>query len=271
MKTIRLIRFCYLKLLTVLIGFTLFNAAVAQVSQDPGIVAEVFDEAKVEGTLVIASIGGDILYTHNSARSRERLSPASTFKVINTLIALDNGVVSSEDSQFRWDGTKRDVAAWNKDQTLKSAFSVSCVWCYQEIARSIGSEKYVEALAEANYGDQQIGDEVDQFWLNGALNISAREQVGFLSRLLTNSTTFHTAHIDILKSIMHDGDSPNDYSIFAKTGWTGSELAVGWYIGYVEKDNDVWLFALNIRMDSAEQAPLRKSLTIKSLQALGLI
>ena len=62
-----------------------------------------------------------------------------------------------------------------------------------------------------------------------------------------------------------------DYIIYAKTGWTGTELQVGWYVGYVEKGDENWLFAMNMRMDRAEQAPLRKKLTIRSLRALGLL
>ncbi len=124
---------------------------------------------------------------------------------------------------------------------------------------------------DANYGNQRIGDQVDQFWLNGELQVSALEQINFLSRLVSDSVPFRREHIDILKTIMRDDQSPSDYTIYAKSGWTGSELAVGWYIGYVEKNDHTWLFAMNMRMDSASEAFLRKSLTIHSLRALGII
>jgi len=234
-------------------------------------VADVFQSQGVEGTLVVASPDGTVFHVHNDKRSKRQLSPASTFKILNTLIALDTGVVSSKDSEFQWDGTQRGLAAWNKDQTLQSAFKVSCLWCYQEIARKVGENRYKLALAESQYGNQLIGDHVDHFWLNGELQVSAREQVIFLGRLLNNSFQFRGEHVELLKSIMRDEQSPADYTIYAKTGWTGSELAVGWYVGYVEKGDDIWLFAMNMRMESAEQASLRKQLTIQSLQVLDII
>ena len=62
-----------------------------------------------------------------------------------------------------------------------------------------------------------------------------------------------------------------DYSIHAKTGWTGPGLQVGWHVGYVDKGDDKWLFASNMRTDRSEQARFRKKLTIGSLRALGLL
>lgn len=233
-------------------------------------IAALFEAENIDGTIVIATSDGAKVHVHNDARSKTRFSPASTFKILNSLIALDTGVVDSKDSAFKWDGIERGLPAWNRDQTLQSAFRVSCVWCYQEIAREVGESRYSSALAEVAYGNQQVGDEVDQFWLNGVLQVSALEQIDFLKKLVTNATPYQVQHVDIVKAIMLDEES-TDYAVHAKSGWTGAELHVGWYVGYVEKGSDVWLFAMNMRMDSADQAALRKELTLQSLQALGIL
>lgn len=233
-------------------------------------VAEVFASENVIGTLVVAKADGTIVHVHNDERAKLRLSPASTFKIPNTLIALDAGVVTSVDSRFTWDGVDRGVPTWNRDQTLKSAFGVSCVWCYQEIAREVGAAKYASALAAMEYGNQQLGDEVDQFWLNGDLQISAVEQIRFLQKLYGYSLPYSREHIDIVKAVMHV-DEPGDYALYVKTGWTGARLSVGWYVGFVVRDDAAWLFAMNMHMDDAQQAGLRKALTIQSLQALGIL
>ncbi len=240
--------------------------------EDSGIdaVAEVFRADGVVGTLVVASSDGKVLHAYNDDRSRQRFSPASTFKILNTLIALDAAVVTSKDSPFKWDGTDRGRPAWNKDQTLESAFKVSCVWCYQEIARSVGLNRYAVALVDTDYGNEQVGDNVDEFWLNGDLRISALEQVEFLNKLVDYSVPYRREHVDIVKGIMLD-ERTTDYAIHGKSGWTGPELHVGWYVGFVEKGDDIWLFAMNMRMESAEQASLRKELAIQSLRALGIL
>lgn len=232
--------------------------------------ARVFQAEGVVGTLVVASADGEVLHMHNAERAETRFSPASTFKIPNTLIALDAGVVTSKATTFTWDRSDKGLPAWNRDQTLESAFKVSCVWCYQEIARSIGSERYKTALAGIEYGNQKLGDHVDQFWLNDDLQISAHEQIAFLRKLMDYSLPYRREHVDIVKDIML-AERTADYSLYAKTGWTGAKLGVGWYVGYVEKGDKVWLFAMNMRMDRAEQAALRKELTTRSLRALGIL
>lgn len=162
----------------------------------------VFEARKVEATMLVATQGGNLVYVHNDERSKQAFSPASTFKILNTLIALDRGVLESEHSPLLWDGVERGVSAWNNDHTLKTAFQVSCVWCYQKMARAIGLENYQQSLSENKYGNQTTGDQVDLFWLNGVLKISALEQIEFLKKLTRGLLDFSDKHVSTLKSIM---------------------------------------------------------------------
>ena len=242
------------------------NTATSHV--DP--VSDVFGVAGITGTFVAASLSGETVHVHNESRSVTRFAPASTFKIPNTLIALELGIVESQASEFMWDGTDRGIERWNKDQTLATAFKVSCVWCYQEVARKVGREHYEYALAEINYGNSSIGDRVDLFWLDGSLQISAVEQIDFLRELYNYQLGFRREHIDILREIMvtqHTAES----TIYAKTGWAATKPQVAWYVGFVESDNGTWLFAMNMRVDSPDQANLREELSIRSLRALEII
>ena len=233
-------------------------------------VADVFAASGVGGTLVISSLEGHERFVYNDSRSVERFSPASTFKIINTLIALDRGLVTSRDSVFAWDGIEREVRAWNGDQTLASAFAVSCVWCYQQIARDVGASVYREQLAAIGYGNGQVGDAVDSFWLDGTLGISAAEQIEILRGIVGYSLPYKRQHVDELKSIMLI-EVTEDYGLYAKTGWTGADLAVGWLVGYLETAEGTWLLAMNMTMDSISQAPLRQEVVMQSLRALAII
>ena len=233
-------------------------------------ISKIFAAEGITGTLIVVSSDNERLYVHDRKRAETRFSPASTFKIINTLIGLETGVVTSRNSQFKWDGTDRGLSTWNKDQTLETAFKVSCVWCYQELARAVGSDTYSSELSRIGYGNGRVGNHVDQFWLNGDLQVSAAEQVGILRSIHDYSIGFHRATVDELKAIMLEEQS-GDYALYAKTGWTGAKLHVGWYVGYVETADETWFFAMNMRMGSADQAPLRKDLTIRSLRALGIL
>jgi len=229
-----------------------------------------FRSEGIVATFVAETAKREKTFVYNDPRSVERFSPASTFKIPNTLIALQTLVVTSEDSLFEWDGIDKGIPQWNMNQTLASAFKVSCVWCFQEIARKVGVKRYQSALAVLDYGNQLVGQEVDAFWLNGDLQISAREQIEFLRKLSQYAVPFRREHIETLKSIMLI-EQTDSYSIYAKTGWAATVPQVAWYVGFVIKGDETWLFAMNMRVDRPEQAKLQKEFTVRSLRVLEII
>jgi beta-lactamase class D len=233
-------------------------------------IERIFRSENVEGTFIVASANGEMHQTFNQERAAVRFSPASTFKILNTLIALKLEIVESGESSFQWDGNDRGIQSWNKNHSLSSAFKVSCVWCYQNIARNIGVSKYSKELIAASYGNQAVSAPVDLYWLNGVLQISANEQIDFLQRLVNRTLPYGLSHTTTLKEIMLV-EKNSDYALYAKSGWTGSELATGWYVGYIETSYETFVFAMNMVMRDAKQAALRKKLVLESLQALKLI
>ena len=229
-------------------------------------VEEVFKKYKVEGTIVIESLNKKKIHIYNDKRASELFSPASTFKIPHSLIALNEGIVK-KDSVIVWDKKIREYESWNKDQILLTAFKSSCVWCYQEFASKIGVEKYKKYLKELNYGNKKIGDDVTRFWLDESLEITTFEQIKFLKRFYTNNLPFKIEDINLLKEIMIDEKNEN-YTIRSKTGWEGR---YGWYVGYVETKDDVWFFAMNIDTKSKDDLPKRKTITLETLRLKGII
>lgn len=234
-------------------------------------ISKLFKQKGIDGTLVISSLISGQTFIHNDARANQRFSPASTFKVMNTLIAVEEKVITDQSDVFEWDGHVYDLPDWNHDQTLASAFKVSCVWCYQELARRVGAEKYALYLQQSDYGELQRDFDLTMFWLDGALQISALEQVSFLKKVVQHDLAFGEAAYDTLRKIMLAEQTPT-YSLWAKTGWaTKVKPQVGWYVGYVETPKDVWLFALNMDIRSEKDLPLRQAFVRNALQAKGII
>ena len=229
-------------------------------------IEKIFKKYGVDGTIIIESLNTNKVDIYNEKRSNTEFSPASTFKIPNTLIALNEGVVN-KDSIIVWDKKVREFDAWNKDQTLQSAFKSSCVWCYKEFASKIGVEKYKKYLKELNYGNKIIGKDVTDFWLDESLKITSFGQIDFLKNLYKNDLPFKKDNINLLKEIMLDESNLN-YKIFAKTGWEGK---YGWYVGYVETKDDVWFFAMNIDTKSKDDLPKRKTITLETLRLKGII
>jgi beta-lactamase class D OXA-48 len=81
--------------------------------------------------------------------------------------------VKDENQSFKWDGQKRRVEAWDRDQTFRSALKYSVVWVYQEIARQVGERREAEFLKKFGYGNEDVSGRVDHFWLDGQLRITA--------------------------------------------------------------------------------------------------
>lgn len=230
-----------------------------------------YQARNLNGTIVIVSRNTGKEYTHNSARSRERFIPASTFKIPNTLIALQEHAVKGTDEIIRWDGTKSQIADWNKDQNIQSAFAASCVWFYQELARRVGDEAYRKWLHTMAYGNQKTGSRPDSFWLDGDLRISAREQIDVIRSIYERKYPFDDVHYDALKKIMYV-KSIDNCAVYAKTGWGSSvKPQIGWYVGYIETGADVYFFASNIDVSSASDLPNRIEAVMESFRRLGIM
>jgi beta-lactamase class D len=190
---------------------------------------------------------GDIS-RYNPTNCATQFSPCSTFKIANTIIALDTEVISGPDFQIPWDEKKYWVADWNKDQTLRSAFQVSCVWYYQEVARRIGVDQMKSYLSKFQYGNENISGGIDNFWLSSSLNISPNEQVSFLKRVYSKELPVKQKSIDILLDMMTYKNEPH-FILRGKTGTAGTETKTleGWYVGILESDSKRYIFATHLK------------------------
>ena len=257
-------------MIKILIVISALLWSMPALAEDPAL-AELFSQQGVQGTIVMSSLNGGKTFIHNDLRAGQRFSPASTFKIPNTLIALEEKAFAGKDAIFKWDGHLHDVATWNHDQTLTSAFKVSCVWCFQELARRVGAEKYQQYLRDLNYGEWREPFVATTFWLDGSLQISALEQVNFLRRVYRRELPLSDPAYETLKHIMLVEEG-NTYTLWAKTGWAARVTPpVGWYVGYVETPTDVWVFATNIELRDEKDLELRQKLTRSALQVKGVI
>jgi beta-lactamase class D len=177
----------------------------------------------------------EAVHYYNKDRCLERFSPASTFKVFNSLVALESATALDEQLVIKWDSVVRWNPDWNRDMNMREAFKVSNVGYYQELARRIGPDYMQHYLDTANYGNKRMGGPIDQFWLNDTLQISADEQVGFIKRLYFNELPFSERTQRIVRSMMLQGQD-STYRLSYKTGWAKLPTKqVLWVVGYVEK------------------------------------
>lgn len=236
-----------------------------------------FEELGVKGSIVIYDLNGNKYYEHNPIRNQTAVLPASTYKIPNSLIALETGVIKDDVAVLTWDGIERGfnnspMAQWNQDLNLRLAFKYSAVWFYQVLARRIGYQRMQDYINKIEYGNQNIGqlEDIDLFWLSGKLKITPKQQITFLRRLYQNDLPFSQNTMNLVKDIAIAEQTPN-YILRAKTGWATSVTPnLGWYVGYIEQQDNVYFFATNLDMNAQTDPKVRLEVTRRCLQDLGL-
>lgn len=175
------------------------------------------------------------VHFYNKDRCLQRFTPASTFKIFNSLVALELAVAKDDSFTIAWDGVTRSNPEWNRTMTMREAFEVSNVPFYQELARRIGKQNYQHFLDTVQYGNHTIGRAVDSFWLDNSLQISADEQIGFLKRLYFDELPFTVRSQSIVRSMMLREDSAGN-KMYYKTGWGQDTHGANilWVVGFLE-------------------------------------
>lgn len=238
-----------------------------------------------EGSFLLVEGGTGRTVRYNPERLRERFLPASTFKIPNSLIALETGVADGPDFFLPYDSAKAPRQewwpdSWAKDQTMRTALRDSVVWYYQELARRIGPERMRDYVTRFRYGNADLSGGIDRFWLGGGLRISAEEQADFLRRFYDGKLGVSERSTRTLKEILVLEETP-EYRLSGKSGTfeVSPTREVGWLVGYVERETaerggKVAFYALNMEGERVwEDWPPRKraELTREILRELGAL
>jgi beta-lactamase class D len=228
----------------------------------------IFAEQGTLGTFALVDVAAETMTVVNRARAEKRTVPASTFKVANSLIALETGAVRDENEILPYGGKPQPVKEWEHDMGLRDAIRISNVPIYQEVARRIGLARMQSMLDRLDYGNRTIGTVVDRFWLDGPLQISPIEQAHFLARLAKRQLPLSLRTQAIVRDIMRL-EERNGATLYGKTGWAVSTKPdIGWLVGWIERGEAVHSFALNIDMATAQEAPKRMAIVKAMLERL---
>ncbi|MBK9331066.1 MAG: class D beta-lactamase [Ignavibacteria bacterium] len=237
---------------------------------------QILDSSDLAGSILIYDPQSEIFYSNNFQRADSGFLPASTFKIVNSVIAIEAGMVESDSTVFKWNGVKRMLPEWEQDMILKDAFHYSCVPCYQEIAVKIGPERMARYLKAFEYGNMIMdSSNIDEFWLRGDSKISQRGQINFLKKFYNSQLPVSVRTFNILKRMMVINDN-DEFILSGKTGWSfrdGNDN--GWFVGYIETGGKVFFFAANVEpkenfnMDNF--AHIRKQITLEALKKLDVI
>ena len=239
-----------------------------------------FDSCSVTGSIAVFDNQDHKWILSDTTGVKDETLPASTFKIINLLIALETKTITDENEIVKWTGYTDTVRYGYRpdiyhDMTVKEAFEQSAGWVFVELARKIGRDNYMKYLSECHYGNLDLSEKDTDFWNFGSFGISPINQVRFVKSLYDEKLPFSKRNMDIVKRVMITEQNEN-YTIRAKTGWTReNNINTGWWVGYVENKSGVYFFATRLLQDRNVKRPdfgsCRKDITHKVLRELKII
>ena len=205
----------------------------------------------INGAAVVYDPAREFYQIFHQELALTRRSPCSTFKIVSSLIALEDGIIEPEDSVRTWNREIFWNEEWNRDIDFADAFHTSCVWYFREIVDEIGKDRIAEELEKLQYGNCDSSDwegrlntnnsnpVLTGFWIESSLQISPKEQVEVMERIFGTHTDYSEETREQLKQVMRlSGQEETDISIYGKTGMGKAEGIVvdAWFTGFAEKD-----------------------------------
>lgn len=238
-----------------------------------------FDENKVQGTFGLYDNGQGHFTVYNLPRFTDStFLPASTFKIVNSLIGLETGVALDSSTIINWDGIDRGRPECNRNMSMKDAFRISCPPWYQELARRIGKpamQKWLDTLGYGQrYGKFTIANNLDTFWLDNSVKVTADEELGIVKKLYFDELPFQKRSQRIVRDMMIWEKDAN-YTLSYKTGWgyTEKDHALGWIVGWIEENQHPYFFALQVEAPGHDfdMGPVRLKMLKDILKQYGFM
>jgi beta-lactamase class D len=176
------------------------------------------------------------IFIYNIPRCSQRFSPASTFKIMLSLIGLETAVASDVDMVIPWNNVKSSREDWDKDMDMREAFKTSSEPYYKELASRVGYKDLKKYVDTVKYGNMVLGNDIQKSWTNDSLQITADEQVGMLKKLYNDKLPFSQRTQRLVRSLMLQEKHPT-YNLYYKTGTKSinDKTLLAWIVGYVEK------------------------------------
>lgn len=207
----------------------------------------------INGAAVIYNPTRNSYQIYNQELALTQRSPCSTFKIISSLIALENGIIEPDNSTRTWSGEIFWNEEWNRDIDFSDAFHASCVWYFREVIDEIGKDTMQEELKKLEYGNCDISDWAGRlntnnnnpvltgFWLESSLLISPKEQTEVMQRIFGDNSDYSEKTLEQLKQVMLlPEQNETDISIYGKTGMGKAYGIVvdSWYTGFADTTDD---------------------------------
>ena len=199
-----------------------FACSPNNVTIDSSIV-KIMDSAGVVGSFALLENGtGKFTIAGLSHYKDTASSPLSSFFILPSLIALDKGIIN------------QNQASW---------VSMDSTPYYQNIITQLGRQEILKTIDSIKYGKGLVSANMNEFWKDGSLTITADEQLGLMKRAFFKELPFQKRSQEIFKKMILKEENSN-YKLSYLTA-ADSTTNNTWVIGYEEENTHIYFFVLH--------------------------
>lgn len=179
----------------------------------------------------LAKAGNKILM--ETGQCAQRYSPASTFKIALSLIGYNEGILLDRTHPV-WpykNEYRASLAIWKHSHNPTTWLAHSCVWYSQVLTQKLGWQKFKNYVEKLQYGNEDVsGDKglhngLTHAWLSSSLQISPREEVSFLQKLLASNLPVTQRAQAMTRDILFIKAFPSGWQLYGKTGGSVSRCS----------------------------------------------
>ncbi|HEX8615521.1 MAG TPA: class D beta-lactamase [Telluria sp.] len=189
----------------------------------------------------------------------ERVTPASTFNIVVSLMGYDSGILRDEHTPAL--PFKEGYADWNDSWRATTDPTTwmrnSTVWYAQQVMSRLGTAQFQRYIDGFNYGNRDATGDPGKnnglalSWISSSLAISPVEQVAFLRKVVNRDLGLAPAAYDMTSRITRLDILHNGWEIHGKTGTSApvpagrdqNEHEYGWFVGWASKGARTVVFA----------------------------
>ena len=187
-------------------------------------------------------------------------SPCCTFNIALSLMGYEEKILQDEKEPL-WPYNEKYQAfieTWKAPHNPITWMQHSCVWYSQELTKHLGREKFQQYVKLFHYGNEDVSkeDSLTHSWLGSTLKISPLEQISFLECFLTQQFSLSSHAYEMTKKILYLETFPNGWNLYGKTGtgFLSSGFQMGWFVGFVTKEENAFLIVCLIQDDRQEDS-----------------
>ncbi len=227
----------------ILIAFGAFACTPNNVKINDAIGKQI-DSAGMKGSFALMENSTEAFTIYNlSAYKDSAYAPLNTFFALPVLIGFDKGQLNA------------DTNTW---------VSLDSSLYYQQLVKQIGRNEILQEIDSIHYGKGIVSANMDSFWRDESLLITADEQLGFMKQLYFKGLPFQKRSQELFsKMILKEANSNYKLSYLVAT-----DNALGnqtWVVGYIEENLHPYFFVLHTSATDGNDLKNRNINLLKSI------